>query len=518
MDVIPKIESVIFYQGNIELGCKTMVSGEFKDSVELLMARLSSIYSEMCNTITILRDDSLQEEEYTIEILDNVIIKASSNKGAFYACQTLFQLLHKNNTLPCLFITDKPNYEYRGIMLDVARHFFSVEKIKQIIDLMASLKMNYFHYHLTDDQGWRAEIKKYPALTSYGAIRAGTNLNACGNACSLSSDKREYGRGLYYTREQMLDIVDYAKKKYIEVIPEIDMPGHLVSAIACYPHLSCRGKKVNVSSSWGIKHNIACCGNEDFYNFAYDVIDELCDIFPSKYFHIGGDEVPKSRWKVCPKCQKMIKKLNLREENYLQGYFNKRIAQHLKNKGKILIGWNEILDSIDILEENTLVQWWTRRKNDTQELKWQSKGGKFILSISDYVYMDHPYAIKPLSKTYSFSESCLNIDKNCVLGVEAPQWTEYIRDVDKLDLNTTARIIAMSEVGWTIEKNKDYTDFETRLENMREYLESFKNKIAHRKIYRGKTLNTFIKKLLGGNKVWRVNPYFEVDAQKKLNL
>ena len=244
--------------------------------------------------------------------------------------------------MPYVTVSDAPKYAYRGFMLDCARHFWTIDKIKQILDVMAALKMNEFHWHLSEDQGWRAEIKKYPLLTEKGSIRNGTQVSPRDSAPDSARVKdAEYGRGLYYTQEQMREIVAYAAQRHIEVIPEIDMPGHMVAAIACYPELSCRGEATEVSPKWGVLDNICCCGKEDVYRFAKDVIDELVEIFPGRFFHIGGDEVPKKRWKECPACQKKIRELGLKDENALQGYFNNQIAEYLRSKGKRMIAWNE---------------------------------------------------------------------------------------------------------------------------------------------------------------------------------
>ena len=516
MNIIPKPVSSTQYTDELVISSISIIEGDYKGVRELLSDYLRSYNDKTDNKIIFIKDNSLGNEEYIIDIKDNIVINASSEKGAFYACQTIIQLAKGGNIIPKCNIKDKPKYSYRGFMLDVARHYFSVDKIKQILDLMANLKMNFFHWHLSEDQGWRAEIKKYPLLTQKGAIRSSTPLSLRRYSLGIEpKDKNEYGRGLFYTQEEMKNIVAYAKSRHIEVIPEIDMPGHIISAIACYPNLSCSGKRVEVSNRWGIKNNIACCGKEDIYTFVKDVIDELIEIFPCKYFHIGGDEVPKRNWKACPNCQAKIRKLGLKNEEELQGYFNNVIAEYLKSKNRIMIGWNEILDSASILDKNIIAQWWIKRKGDRNEFEWMKKGGKFILSTIDYLYMDHPYAVRPLSKTYNFNASALEIrDDSCVLGVEAPQWTEYIRNNNKLDLNTLARLVAIAEVGWTRDDIKDYQDFESRLENLREYFLNRGYNIAPKEIYQGKTVKSFYGKFIGGWKMWRRNPNFELELTK----
>ena len=331
------------------------------------------------------------------------------------------------------------------------------------------------------------------------------------------SEDIPYGEGCFYTQEQMRDIVAFAKERHIEIIPEIDMPGHMVAAIACYPHLSCRGEETEVSVRWGVMDNILCCGKEEVYSFAKDIIDELCEIFPGKYFHIGGDEVPKARWQKCPLCQAKIKEKNLKDVNALQGYFNNVIAEYLKSKGKAMIGWNEILDAHDIMDKNIIAQWWTRRNGDKNEFAWMEKGGKIVISMVNYVYMDHPYNVRPLSKTYSLTAEKLGVmNENNVVGMEIPQWTEYIREVDKLDMLTMARLTAFSEVCWTPAEKRNYNDFEQRLEASREYLDGIKCRICPQAIYSGKTHPRLKFTCASKWNLWRVYPDYEFDEMKKM--
>ena len=322
MNIIPLPTKVQENAGFIALGRDSAVTGAFDKTKTLLKKFLSDREGGAdCNVLFAI-DESLQEEEYRIDCeVNKVIVGANSENGAFYALVTLQQIFTKDG-LPSVNIEDKPNYKYRGFSLDCARHFWRVEKIKQILDVMSHIKMNEFHWHLTDDQGWRVQLKKYPLLTQKGTIRKRTPLSpkAFMGSGDLGYDENEYGRNLFYTQDDMRDIVAYAKEKHIEVVPEIDMPGHMVAAISCYPNLSCTQEQVDVSTRWGVLDNICCCGKEDVYNFAKDVIDELCEIFTGRYFHIGGDEVPKTRWKKCLCCQEKIKKLGLKDEKALQGY------------------------------------------------------------------------------------------------------------------------------------------------------------------------------------------------------
>lgn len=520
-NIIPKPVKEVKGEGKVYLTCNTSVSGDFKDTVIMARDYLAGIRAGEKNALTFVKDDKMGSEEYSVECKGgNIEVKAGDEAGAFYALMSLKQLADGRDSFAAVTIKDKPKYAYRGFMLDSARHFWRIDKVKQFLDVMANLKMNRFHWHLTDDQGWRVEIKKYPLLTEKGAIRKDTPLSLQGYWQNKEKhDNKEYGRGCFYTQDELKEVVAYAKRLHIEIIPEVDMPGHMVSAISCYPELSCTGEATEVSNRWGVMDNICCCGKDNVYNFAKDVIDELTEIFPYKYFHIGGDEVPKKRWKVCPKCQAKIKELGLKDENALQGYFNNEIAKYLKSKGRSMIGWNEILDASDIMDKEIIAQWWVHHSiGDAQEKNWMKNGGKVILSLVNYVYMDHAYAIRPLSKTYSFSYAKMGLkDDNNVVGMEIPQWTEYIRDEEKLDLYTYPRLITFSEVCWTQEDNKNYADFEARLESKRNY---FKNaygfEIAEQKVYRGKTTPWYAIGEPKKNSYWVKDPYFEVKINRQL--
>lgn len=519
MNIIPKPLKASAMGGTVFFSSGTKISGDFPLTAEYAAKVLSAKPEAPENTITFTKDDSIAKEGYAVSCTDgNVSVKASDESGAFYGFMTLCQLAGKENYFEAVSVEDAPKYGHRGFMLDSARHFWTVDKVKQILDVMASLKMNIFHWHLTDDQGWRVEIKKYPLLTEKGCIRDSTPVSLKGYARKKEErDYTEYGRGLFYTQDDVREIVAYAAERHINVIPEIDMPGHLVAAIACYPELSCTGEEAQVSNRWGIMDNIGCCGKENVYNFAKDVIDELCELFPYPYFHIGGDEVPKKRWKKCPACQAKIKELGLKDEDALQGYFNNVICEYLKSKGRTTVGWNEILDASEGLDKNIIPQWWIKRKpGENLELKWLKNGGKMIISLVDYVYMDHAFAIRPLKKTYSFSAATLGItDDTNVIGMEAPQWTEYVRNEKKFDLNTYVRLIAIAEAAWTAENLKNYDDFENRMENMRGYFESMGARLAPPEIYHGKTVSPIFGRVANGWKMWRKDPNFELKLSEK---
>ncbi len=519
MNIIPMPKSATLKDAKIRLGKNTVIEGDFSKTSELLKEYLNKFECGENTKINFVKNTNIAEEGYEIKSeKDGIVISASTDKGAFYAIVTLKQAIDDGDGAFGADIKDAPKYEYRGFMLDCSRHFWRKEKIKQLLDVMADVKMNIFHWHLTDDQGWRAEIKKYPLLTQKGTTRRSSALYHPSDDLSKKITKDEkYGEGFFYSQEDMKDIVAYAASKHIEVVPEIDMPGHMVAAISCYPELSCRGKETEVSCRYGVTEDILCCGKERVFEFAKDIIDELCEIFPGRYFHIGGDEAPKARWKECPDCQQKIKELGLKDENALQGYFNSQMAKYLKSKGKRMIGWNEILDARDMMDKDIVAQWWWKYSiGNKNEKEWMREGGQCLLSLCPYVYMDHAFSMRPLKKTYSFSSKNLTDDDSQVLGMEIPQWCEFIEDEDKLDMLTYARLITFSEVCWTQDSKKDYKDFETRLENMRKRLGGLGAKICPQKIYRGKVKPFYVISSASAWAFWNKHHDFEFDQMKKM--
>ena len=430
---------------------------------------------------------------------------------------TLLQLAENKGQLQAVSVSDAPHYHHRGFMLDCARHFWTVDQIKKILDVMARLKMNIFHWHLTEDQGWRIEIKKYPLLTEKGSIRKSTPLS--GDSEHGPRDYHEYGRGMFYTQDQVRDVVAYAKARCIDIIPEVDMPGHFLAAIACYPHLSCTGEEAEVGVDWGVHENIACCGKDDIYNFVKDIIDELVELFPYPYFHIGGDEAPKAHWKVCPACQAKIKELGLKDEDALQSHFNNEISAYLESKGKHTMGWNEILESSENLNKEIIPQWWILREDSVHEKKWLADGNKMVLSLIDNVYLNLPFGLIPLEKTYNYGPATMGVeDSPNILGIEAPLWTEHFLNFEHVAMNIFVRLAAVSEAAWTEPALKNYADFEARIEEMRDYFRSLDVLIAPQPIYRGTSLGDIPeeKRSETGWKVWPASPRFEVEMMHRL--
>jgi len=423
-------------------------------------------------------DVLLGKEGYSIDILENtILIQAVSANGFFYGLQTLFQLLPpdiekqgsgpKAYSLPVVKIKDKPRFKYRGMHLDVGRYMFPVEFIKKYIDLMAMYKLNTFHWHLTDDQGWRIEIKKYPKLTQIGSIRKGTQIGK-----TKQSDTIPYGG--FYTQDQAREIVAYAASKYITVLPEIEMPGHSVAALAAYSSLACTKGPFEVLTHWGVSDDIFCAGNDSVFVFLQDVLTEIMDIFPSTYIHIGGDEAPKVRWEKCPECQARIKAEGLKDESELQSYFIKRIENFLVSKKRRLIGWDEILEG-GLAPEATVMAW----RGINAAIDAAAMGHDAIMTPVDYCYFDYYQgdpATEPeaaggsltLKTVYSYNpvppvlteEQAIHI-----IGVQGNVWTEYIKTPEAVEYKAFPRAIALAEVAWSQPNRKNWDDFITRMDN-----------------------------------------------------
>lgn len=429
-------------------------------------------------------EKDFRKDEYEIEIKDGKIsVKFSDEEGKFYAEKTLLQLKNSGEKIPSCFIHDKPQFSYRGFMLDPCRHFFTVEEIKKIIDAAAYLKMNVFHWHLSDDQGFRIESKKFPLLNKTGSYRKNSLFGR-------TNEGKPHGG--FFTHEQIRDVVSYCRERHIDVIPEIDLPGHTIAIIASYPELSCRKEKIDVCMKQGIFPEILCAGNEEVYNFLFELLDEITPLFPSLYFHIGGDEVPKKNWKSCDDCKRKMKEENLESFDELQGYFMNRIAGHLISKGKTPIMWNDTLRSGKISTDGTVIQHWLHDKNIMKE--FISDGGKYIESDFFHFYSDYPYHMTPLKKVYSFTaEKSENL-----LGVETPAWSEYIRDFDKLSFMLFPRICAVAEIGWTENKNKNYERFYENLKYFYSYFRSLGINPADLKLVNPDTL----RRLGGTIKYW----------------
>jgi len=429
-------------------------------------------------------DPSLGNEGYSLEVgKKSVIIRSVSPQGIFYGTQSLFQLFPpevelsnaapREFSIPVVIIRDQPRFPYRGMHLDVGRHMYPVSFLKKYIDLMAMYKMNSFHWHLTEDQGWRIQINKYPRLTQVGSTRMYTMKGR-----TSEPDGVPYGG--FYTQDQIREVVDYAAARYVTVIPEIEMPGHSVAALAAYPQYSCTGGPFKVRTEWGVAEDIFCAGNDSVFLFLQDILDEVMNLFPSKYIHIGGDEAPKTRWKACPKCQQRIQAEGLSNEMELQSYFIKRIERYLSSKGRRLIGWDEILEG-GLAPEATVMSWRgmqggidaAREKHDV------------IMTPTDYCYFDYyqadpatePLAIGgllTLKTVYSFEPVPPVLtpeEAKHIIGAQGNVWTEYIKTPEMVEYMAFPRAIALAEVNWSPKEARNWDSFADRMENQYKRLE-----------------------------------------------
>jgi hexosaminidase len=482
--IIPKPLSEIIKQGIFILDKNTNIVSEnqlstVSDYFESYLKerfRLELSQEKSTKKIVFKIDKSITNDEgYELEIRNNKISISSKNtKGAFYAVQSLLQLLpitttSKSIAIQCLEIKDAPQFEYRGMHLDVARHFFSVAFIKKYINLMAMLKMNTFHWHLTEDQGWRIEIKKYPKLQEIAAFRNETLIGHYSEQ-PHKFDGKKYGG--FYTQKEIKDIVKYASERQVTIIPEIEIPGHSQAAIAAYPKLGCTGEQFEVATKWGVFEEIYC-PKESTFKFLEDVIDEVITLFPGEYIHIGGDEAPKTRWKECAHCQKLIKKEGFKDEHELQNYFITRMEKYINSKGKQIIGWDEILEGG--LAPNATVMSWRGTQGAVEAAKQKHH---VILTPNSHCYFDHyqsdnekePLAIGgflPLEKVYNFNPIPKELTKEestYVLGAQGNVWTEYMKTPEKVEYMAFPRAIALAEVVWSSKENKNYPDFIKRLE------------------------------------------------------
>ncbi len=450
----------------------------FLDEIKVMNIHTPSLSPQNAdnNVVKVISTDELPEEAYELIISSDLItIKTSSISGCYYAFQSLKQLLPYNNSsdilLPALHIKDKPRFSYRGMHIDVSRHFFTVVELKQFIDVIAQYKINRLHIHLTDDQGWRIEINKYPLLTTRGAWRKHNNQDSLciRNAkedltFEIPQDRYktvdgEKMYGGFYTKEQMRDIIKYATNKQITIVPEIDIPGHFMAAIENYPFLSCTGK-----AGWGTLFSTpACLGKKTTYTFIENILSEVADLFPGEYIHIGGDEVNISSWKECPKCQAVIRKEHLKNEHELQTHFNKHIEKFLKSKGKKLMGWDEIAEGG--LTKDAAMMWWRNWAPNTRDIA--AKNGNDLILTPDFeYYFDFSYKSTPTSKVYNYEpvpESFTKEMTKSLIGVQANIWTERIPNTKRLYYQALPRMLALAETGWTDRINKDFSSFNKKI-------------------------------------------------------
>ena len=451
-----------------------------EDAAAILGAELK-VVTKGSAAVTLSLLQSLGEEEYTLDILpEGITIKGGTPRAVFYGLQSLLQVVAAAEveggavTLAAVKIADKPHFSYRGGMLDVCRHIFSVDEVKKYIDILALHKLNKFHWHLTEDQGWRIEIKRYPELSEVGAYRNQTLIGR--NRLSKNYDNTRYGG--VFTQDQVREIVAYAAARYIDVIPEFEMPGHAVAALTTYPHLGCTGGPYEVWTRWGISKDIFCAGKESTFEFIENVLTEILELFPYKYIHIGGDEAPRDAWKRCPDCQKRIKEEGLKDEHQLQSYFMERIERWLAERGRSIIGWDEILEG-GISKSATVMSW----RGSKGGITAAKLGNDVIMTPNTHCYIDYYQTSnskangEPLAngrfpitlrKAYELDPyQGLNESQQVhIKGVQMNLWTEYVSTFDHAQHMILPRLAALAETGWSY-KNKNYEDFSRRMHILR---------------------------------------------------
>ena len=499
--IIPQPVHTQWLQGSFSIDANTIIvtDGSEDPSVEFFNKYLEKIYGRRLKVsrsgplpgndyiLLITRPgNETREGHYSLKVSPGSIsITGDTHSGTFYGIQTLIQLLPVSPftltasgpsvrgdasgslAIPAVTIDDYPRFDYRGLHLDVGRHFFPVSFVKQYIDFIALHKMNTFHWHLTEDQGWRIEIKKYPRLTEVGSCRSGTII---GHNPGTGNDSTPHCG--YYTQEEIKEVVKYAADRYITVIPEIELPGHSSAALTAYPTLGCTGGPYHVQQSWGVFKDVYCGGNDSVFQFLEDVLDEVMTLFPSKLIHIGGDECPKDSWKACPKCQKRIKDLGLKDENGLQSYFVQRIEKYINSKGRQIIGWDEILEGG--LAPNASVMSWRGEKGGIEAAR---QDHDVIMTPGDYVYFDHSQlqnddsltigGYLPIKKAYQYEPvpaALTAAQARHIRGAQANVWTEYMTNPRKVEYMLFPRLSALSEVLWSPKEARNWPDFERRLQ------------------------------------------------------
>ena len=518
LNIIPYPQRIVEKNGFFTLSEKQ----NYKSDFELPLVDEYFTLSEDAN-ICFIKDEALSEEGYKLSVSESEITAYSSTKtGAYYAFQTLRQLIDSDR-VPCCKIEDEPYFKWRGINIDESRHFFGEEQIKRIIDYMFSEKLNVLHWHLTDDHGWRIEIKKYPLLTEIGSKRSYTQTGGWKN---FKYEKKEHSG--YYTQEQIKEIIAYAGERGIKIVPEIDFPAHCLSAMAAYNELMCFPEKQEVIGyfSWEFGRRILndtrgnrtlCVGKEEVFDFVFSVLDEVCTLFDSDYIHIGGDEAPHTQWEKCEKCQRVIKEQNLADETELQGYFENRVFAFLKERGKTPIGWNEIASAknLDTADKKAVVQYWTPKRDQNAE-NYVNSGGSMILSNHQSFYFDMTYAQYSIGRTYNYDPANYGVNSenlSNVLGVEGEFWSEWISDGKKLEMQMFPRIFALSEVGWLPKDKRDYKSFKARWNNKKKQLDKLGINYAEDEIAYAKNKLVSLVILY---KFTHGNPYLECEINSRI--
>lgn len=465
--VLPKINGKVnIDEGRFELPKAFSMPPLFPEENALFMQRLSRIgdYSLSCEQpqwIDLKTDDTIPEAGYRLHVMpDRAAITVRDAQGYAYALVTLYQLLTLGQgSAPACRMEDAPRFAWRGTMLDVCRHFYPAEEVKKILEQCALLKMNVFHWHLSDDQGFRIESRRFPMLNDIGSWRKLSPQDPVVEA-GLAEPLARYGG--YYTQEEIRDVVAYAAARHIDVVPEIDLPGHSSAILASCPQYTCSGAPLSVKNTYGVHERIFCAGRDETYTFLEELLDEVMELFPSAYIHLGGDEAPKTVWHDCPLCNERIRREGLKNYEELQAWFTGRLIAHVKKKGKTPIVWNESAAS-GMLDESAVVQYWTEMApGESYMLPELRKGRKLILSDGDRLYISSGYAEMPMKSTLMYEPNVKGtpVPENCVQGIEAPMWTEWTAAQEDLEKLIWPRLMAVAELGWT--RDREAEDFLSR--------------------------------------------------------
>ena len=484
--IIPKPKTLTILPGEMHFSTPITLIGD--ERTQPILDHFSTTYentfqvlppgsgSQVSLTLNENLNGDLGGEGYRLDVsAKSARIQAATQAGLFYGMQTLRQLFPPKGSkeefsLPCLSIVDMPRFGWRGFLLDEARHFFGMETIKKVLDWLAFFKINVFHWHLTDNQGWRVEISKYPRLTEVGGYRTGSQTR--------SFSKRFRGMDMtphsgWYTQDEIREIIAYAAERQITIVPELDLPGHFGAVLAAYPQLGCTKEEMEVRNEWGIFKEVACVGNAETREFLHDVLDELCDIFPGNYLHLGGDEVRTDHWEACPECQRVKEEHKLDSISGLNSVMMNDLGAYLREKGKTPVVWNEALQPT--LDKNTVIMHWT--PNPILLLKTKralQNGYRVIFQTFWESYFDYAHSFIPMQRVYR-AKTLDNIHPSVwsnVLGVQGALWTEFVEGEARIRWNVFPRLAARAEVGWSQSGNRNYKDFKFRWGNLREHLDA----------------------------------------------
>jgi len=495
--IIPEPVSVIQHAGSLKLSgdIALVAANDDQQNIAALLQdflKSKNIKSHITKSIpahgprvvfSLVENESFEGDGYRLTTNnDGVAIEAHNGAGLFYGMQSLLQLFASNgNTeLPLVTIVDQPRFTWRGLHLDVGRHFFPVTFIKKYIDAMSHYKLNTFHWHLTEDQGWRIEIKKYPKLQEIAAFRKETVIGKA-NTRTRNEPHRYDGvrHGGFYTQDEVKEVVAYAAQRYVTIVPEIEMPGHALAALAAYPSLGCTGGPYEVATTWGIFDDVFCAGKETTFQFLQDVLDEVIPLFPGKYVHIGGDECPKTKWEKCPYCNERMRTEKLKDAHALQSYFIQRMEKYINGKGKQIIGWDEILEG-GLAPNATVMSW----RGEEGGIAAAQQHHDVIMTPSKWLYLDYHQdstqqllvgSFLPVSKVYSYepvSSQLTSDQEKYILGTQANVWTEYMATEKQVEYMVYPRAIALAEIAWSPKQKRNYQNFVERLKRNRPLLDA----------------------------------------------